>query len=270
MASVVDRLELRPVFTAHPTEASRRTVLELLVRVATTIDDLEDPRSRPADAARGQRTLAELVDMLWQTDELRIERPEPADEARSALYYLTSLATGTVPDLLEDLDAALEGIGVVRDRTSRPLRFGSWVGGDRDGNPNVTPTVTLDVLALMHERGLSALVTLVDDLTVQLTASVKVVGVSRKPVDLARGRPRGDARGARHRRASERRGALPAQAQLRAHPADQHPRAHRPLPAHRRGRGQRAGHHVRPPLPAGGQPGADRRLAAGQRRRPGR
>ena len=178
VTSVVDRLELRPVFTAHPTEASRRTVLELLVRVATTIDDLEDPRARPADAARGHRTLAELVDMLWQTDELRVERPEPTDEARSALYYLTSLATGTVPELLEDLDAALGDIGVVRDRTSRPLRFGSWVGGDRDGNPNVTPTVTLDVLALMHERGLSALVTLVDDLTVQLTASVKVVGVS--------------------------------------------------------------------------------------------
>ena len=178
VTTVVDRLELRPVFTAHPTEASRRTVLELLVRVATTIDDLQDPRARPVDAARGHRTLAELVDMLWQTDELRVERPEPADEARSALYYLTSLATGTVPDLLEDLDAALGGIGVVRDRTSRPLRFGSWVGGDRDGNPNVTPTVTLDVLALMHERGLSALVTLVDDLTVQLTASVKVVGVA--------------------------------------------------------------------------------------------
>lgn len=179
-ASIVDRLELRPVFTAHPTEASRRTVLELLVRVSATIDALADPRARPADTARGHRALAELVDMLWQTDELRVERPEPADEARSALYYLSSLATGTVPDLLEDLDAALEGIGITRDRASRPLRFGSWVGGDRDGNPNVTPAVTLDVLALMHERGLSALVSLVDDLTAQLTASVKVVGVSEE------------------------------------------------------------------------------------------
>ncbi len=177
VTAVVDRLELRPVFTAHPTEASRRTVLELLVRVAGTLDDLEDPRAREADVARGQRTLAELVDMLWQTDELRVERPEPADEARSALYYLTSLASGVVPDLLEDLDDALARIGVTRDRTRAALRFGSWVGGDRDGNPHVTPAVTLEVLALMHERGLGALVALVDDLTAQLTASVKVVGV---------------------------------------------------------------------------------------------
>ncbi len=177
--AIVDRLELRPVFTAHPTEASRRTVLELLVRVAETLDALQDPSCRSGDLARGQRTLAELVDVLWQTDELRVERPEPGDEARSALYYLTSLATGVVPDLLEDLDVELARIGVSRDRTRAALRFGSWVGGDRDGNPHVTPAVTLDVLALMHERGLGVLVELVDDLTVRLTASVKIVGVSR-------------------------------------------------------------------------------------------
>ncbi len=180
---VVDRLELRPVFTAHPTEASRRTVLDLLLRVAETIDVLEDPRSRAADVERGQRRLEELVDMLWQTDELRVERPEPADEARSALFYLQSLAGGVLPDLLEDLDRELARVGLSLGPTARPLRFGSWVGGDRDGNPNVTPQVTLDVLALQHERGIAVLIALVDDLIVQLTGSVKVVSVSQELLD---------------------------------------------------------------------------------------
>ncbi len=176
--SVVDRLELRPVFTAHPTEASRRSVLDLLLRVAETIEALEDPRSRTADVKRGQRRLEELVDMLWQTDELRIERPEPSDEAKSALFYLQSLATGVLPDLLEDLDRELARAGLAVGPGTRPLRFGSWVGGDRDGNPNVTPAVTLEVLALQHDRGIGVLIALVDDLIVQLTGSVKVVSVS--------------------------------------------------------------------------------------------
>ncbi len=177
---VLDRLELRPVFTAHPTEASRRTVLDLLLRVAETVDLLEDPRQRPADLERGQRRLAELVDMLWQTDELRIERPEPTDEAKSALFYLQSLATGVLPDLLEDLDRELGRIGLAVGPGTRPLRFGSWVGGDRDGNPHVTPAVTLEVLALQHDRGIGVLIALVDDLIVQLTASVKVVAVTEE------------------------------------------------------------------------------------------
>lgn len=177
---VVDRLELRPVFTAHPTEASRRSVLDLLVRVAETVDLLEDPRQRAAELERAQRRLAELVDMLWQTDELRVERPEPSDEAKSALYYLQSLATGVLPDLLEDLARQLQRVGVEVGPTARPLRFGSWVGGDRDGNPNVTPAVTMEVLALQHDRGIGVLIALVDDLIVQLAASVKVVSVSQE------------------------------------------------------------------------------------------
>ena len=175
---IVDRLELRPVFTAHPTEASRRSVLDLLRRIAALIEQAEDPRSLPSDVERTQRRIAELIDLLWQTDELRIERPRPTDEARAAVYYLEGLATDVVPDLLEDLDRNLARIGLHLAPRARPLRFGSWAGGDRDGNPHVTPDVTLEVLTLQHEFGLRVLITAVDDLLTELASSTKVVAVS--------------------------------------------------------------------------------------------
>ncbi|MEJ5915591.1 phosphoenolpyruvate carboxylase [Pseudokineococcus sp. 1T1Z-3] len=176
--AVVDRMELRPVFTAHPTESSRRSVLDLLSRTAAALDRSDDPRRRAADTEADERRVVELVDLLWQTDELRVGRPQPADEARSALYYLSSLATGVLPDLLEELDHRLSGLGVEMRARARPLRFGSWVGGDRDGNPNVTPAVTLEVLAQQHEAGVAVLLRTVDELVVQLASSTQVVGVS--------------------------------------------------------------------------------------------
>jgi phosphoenolpyruvate carboxylase len=178
VTQILARLEYRPVFTAHPTEASRRSVLDLLRKIADLTHAQEDPRRRPIDAERTHRRLAELVDLLWQTDELRIERPTPADEARSAIYYLQNLASQVVPDLLEELDRSLATIGIALPPGARPMRFGSWAGGDRDGNPNVTPPVTLDVLDLHHDFGLRELITLVEELVLELSSSTRVIDVS--------------------------------------------------------------------------------------------
>ncbi|WP_353648627.1 phosphoenolpyruvate carboxylase [Nakamurella sp. A5-74] len=175
LQDVLARVEYRPVFTAHPTESSRRSVLRLLRKVAETVDALEDPRSRPADIAREGRRLAELVDLLWQTDELRVVRPEPSDEARTAVYYLRSIASEVVPDLLEELDRQFAELGVSLPVTARPLRFGTWAGGDRDGNPNVTPAVTLEVLQLQHLAGLRELEKLIADLLTEMTQSTRVI-----------------------------------------------------------------------------------------------
>ena len=176
--SVLARVEYRPVFTAHPTEATRRTVLTLLRKIADVVDASEDPRRPNLDRAQRERRLAELVDLLWQTDELRIVRPQPTDEARTATYYLRSLATSVVPDLLEELDRQLATIGVTLPLDARPLRFGTWAGGDRDGNPNVTPEVTLDVLSLQHLAGLRVLIDQVEDLLTEASASTRVVTVT--------------------------------------------------------------------------------------------
>ncbi|MEP6632305.1 MAG: phosphoenolpyruvate carboxylase, partial [Lapillicoccus sp.] len=179
--SVLSRVEYRPVFTAHPTEATRRTVLTLLRKIADVVDAAEDPRRSSltsSPAAQRERRLAELVDLLWQTDELRIVRPQPTDEARTATYYLRSLAANVVPVLLDELDRQLATIGVTLPLDARPLRFGTWAGGDRDGNPNVTPAVTLDVLSLQHLAGLRVLIDQVEDLLTEASASTRVVEVT--------------------------------------------------------------------------------------------
>ncbi|MEP6800113.1 MAG: phosphoenolpyruvate carboxylase [Lapillicoccus sp.] len=178
VTEVLARVEYRPVFTAHPTEASRRSVLELLRKIADLVRASEDPRRLPADGPRFERRLAELVDLLWQTDELRVVRPEPADEARTAIWYLHSLAAQVVPGLLEELDRRLAAIGVALPPTARPLRFGTWAGGDRDGNPHVTPAVTLEVLGLQHSAGVRVLVELVEELLTEMSPSTRVVTVS--------------------------------------------------------------------------------------------
>ncbi|MEX2586790.1 MAG: phosphoenolpyruvate carboxylase [Actinomycetota bacterium] len=179
---LAQRLELRAVFTSHPTEAKRRSVLSKLRRVAQLLVDRQgEPRTDQRD--RIDRRLAEIIDALWQTDELRQVRPPPVEEAETVLYYLDALYRDVVPDLLEDLDRALAGLGVKLDTDARPLRFGTWVGGDRDGNPNVTAEVTLQVLAAQHELALAALVAMMEDLIADLSSSTQVVEASGELLD---------------------------------------------------------------------------------------
>ncbi|WP_274559426.1 phosphoenolpyruvate carboxylase [Streptomyces spiramyceticus] len=176
LRSTVKNLNVRPVFTAHPTEAARRSVLNKLRRIAEL---LETPVIA-SDRRRHDLRLAESIDLIWQTDELRVVRPEPADEARNAIYYLDELHAGAVGDVLEDLAAELERVGVELPAETRPLTFGTWIGGDRDGNPNVTPAVTWEVLILQHEHGITDALELVDQLRGQLSNSIRYTGATEE------------------------------------------------------------------------------------------
>ena len=180
LETVVGRLELRPVFTAHPTQAVRQTLLDTLHDVAALLRQRSEPFRSDADKARIDRRLAEFVDVLWQTDDLRSEAPEPQQEAGAVLWHLDHLAQEVVPDLLDDLEVELSRLGIELPVSARPLRFGTWVGGDRDGNPNVTPGVTLDALRAQHEHALVNLSGAVGGLSRVLASSTRVVGVSRR------------------------------------------------------------------------------------------
>ncbi|MEU8539875.1 phosphoenolpyruvate carboxylase [Streptomyces sp. NPDC048717] len=174
--ATIRNLNVRPVFTAHPTEAARRSVLNKLRRIAALLDTpvIE------ADRRRHDLRLAENIDLIWQTDELRVVRPEPSDEARNAIYYLDELHADAVGDVLEDLAAELERVGFELPAGTRPLTFGTWIGGDRDGNPNVTPQVTWDVLILQHEHGITDALELVDFLRGLLSNSIRYAGATEE------------------------------------------------------------------------------------------
>jgi len=166
----VEVLSVRPVFTAHPTEAARRSVLSKL----GTIADLLDKPSSPTRVNR----LAEAVDLLWQTDELRLGQPEPLDEAMNALYYLDDLFRETVPEVLEDFANELARLGVNLLPTARPLTFGSWIGGDRDGNPNVTAKVTADTIVLQVGHAIRVALEALDQFRQAVSVSSRISGVS--------------------------------------------------------------------------------------------
>ena len=166
----LENFEVRPVFTAHPTEAARRSVLSKL----STISELLD---QPETESR-QRRLAEAVDLLWQTDELRLGRPEPLDEAINALYYLDDLFRLTIPEVLDDFSRELARLGIKLPPTATPLTFGSWIGGDRDGNPNITPEITKQAIALQMGHAIRVTLEAMDELRQALSISTKLAGTS--------------------------------------------------------------------------------------------
>ena len=162
----IDNFSVRPVFTAHPTEAARRSVLSKMNSIADLLD-------QPASARRDRR-LSETIDLLWETDELRLGRPEPLDEATNALYYLDDLFRLTIPEVLDDFAHELKRLGVTVSPTSRPLSFGTWIGGDRDGNPNITASVTTAAITLQTGHFIRALSASLDQLRQALSVSTRI------------------------------------------------------------------------------------------------
>ena len=170
IAKWVSELQVRPVFTAHPTEAARRSILGKLSEISNLLD-------LPKGIAQDER-LAETVDLLWQTDELRLDRPEPLDEAMNALYYLDDLAKQTVPEVLNDFARELKRLNIDLPVTARPLTFGTWIGGDRDGNPNITPQVTEDAVVLQVGHAIRTTIAAMDRLRQMLSVSTRIAGAT--------------------------------------------------------------------------------------------
>ncbi len=170
-----------PVFTAHPTEVARRSVLFKRRRIGEALESLNQiPLPDEELAAREQAILAEIT-ALWQTDEVRSYRPTVQDEIKLGLDYYDIAIFDTLPQLFEEIAGALRdeyGIEIEANDLPQVVRFGSWIGGDRDGNPNVTPEITFEAIAMARRKLMdhySARVQLIVDL---LTPSVQRVGIS--------------------------------------------------------------------------------------------
>ncbi len=166
MRNLLTTLLVRPVITAHPTEARRVTVLERHRRIYRRLVDLESPRWAPRERAALTDALRNEIELLWLTGELRLEKPTVPQEVYWGLHFFNETLFEAVPDLLEKLDRALQQ-AYPGERFEIPpfFQFGSWIGGDRDGNPHVTNEVTRRTLwqnrvasLLRYRQRLTALV----------------------------------------------------------------------------------------------------------------
>ncbi|WP_136246992.1 phosphoenolpyruvate carboxylase [Halomonas borealis] len=141
------RVEL--VLTAHPTEVIRRTLIQKYDAIDECLSIIESSADYPERATRAHGRLEELISQAWHTDEIRHERPTPVDEARWGFAVIENSLWQAVPDFHRDLDnLLLDTAGERLPLDAAPMRFASWMGGDRDGNPNVTAKVTREVLLL--------------------------------------------------------------------------------------------------------------------------
>ncbi len=158
MRGLLDRLLLRPVLTAHPTEARRRTVLVAQRRLYRLLDRFDDPRLTRRQDADLRRRLREEITVLWQTSQGRRQRPTPLDEVRAAMVFFDQTLFRVTPQLVRALDTALldrgrTGRSGSREPGARPfLRWGTWIGGDRDGHPGVTAEVTRATLRIQADH----------------------------------------------------------------------------------------------------------------------
>ena len=205
LESAVARLAISPVLTAHPTEARRRTVLVALRRCAALLDRLDDPRLTPRQDREVRRQLREEITLLWRTSDLRLVAPAPLDEVRSAMAFFDATLFTLVPRLYRAVDAALDGAPVRattpasdtgRTGTRPPLvgpfvAWGSWIGGDRDGNPQVTAETTEKTLRIQADHVLHGY----EAVATRLMQTIAVAGFRRPAFPTARLAPRARCRG---------------------------------------------------------------------------
>ena len=164
------RVLIVPVFTAHPTEAARRTVMFKRRRIGEFLEALDRIPVPEQDLARLEELVMAEITGLWQTDEVRSRRPTVLDEVKMGLDYYDVSIFETLPELYREISAALRaayGLEIEPHELPLVLRFGSWIGGDRDGNPFVTPDVTRASLQLArghlllhYQRALDAVIDL--------------------------------------------------------------------------------------------------------------
>jgi phosphoenolpyruvate carboxylase len=179
IADLLERLSIRPVLTAHPTEVKRDVTVAKLRRIGESISRLDVLDMLPREIAREHDSIREEIVGLWQTPPTQLTRPTVRDEVRHGLYFLRATLMDVVPAIHLRFEEALASHYPERTWQVPPfLRFGSWIGGDRDGNPYVTAETTQTAIQAAREVARSEYQARVEALLDNLTQSSQEVGVS--------------------------------------------------------------------------------------------
>ena len=177
--TLLEQLRVRPVITAHPTEAKRVTVLEKHRRIYRRLVDLESPRWTPRERQGLIDGLRNEIELLWLTGELRLQKPTVPQEVFWGLHFFNETLFEAVPDLLEKVERVLAQFYPGERWVVPPFfQFGSWIGGDRDGNPFVTNDITHGTLLENRLTGLRRYRRRLDELVRALSITEKAVPIT--------------------------------------------------------------------------------------------
>lgn len=178
---ILSSLSLELVMTAHPTEAMRRVILDIHKRISEDVMLLDNPILTLREREQLREKLLNEVITLWQTDELRDRKPTVLDEVRNGMYYFHETLFHVLPDVYEELERCLQKY-YPEHRWHVPtyLKFGSWIGGDRDGNPSVTSDVTWETLRVQRKLAIREYKRILIELMGNLSFSTNIVNVSEE------------------------------------------------------------------------------------------
>lgn len=179
LQDLVNRADVRLVMTAHPTEARRRTVIDKQARIFQVIRDLDERETLPREELMLRERLATTIAELWSSNEVRTFQLTVVDEMQGGLIHFRSTLLHVVPRIYRDLENAIAEIYPETPITVPSfLTFGSWIGGDRDGNPNVTPAVTMEALRLMRDAAFDFFEQRLIELSGRISVSALVIGAA--------------------------------------------------------------------------------------------
>ncbi|GGW92149.1 phosphoenolpyruvate carboxylase [Alteromonas halophila] len=166
----VSKLNIDLVLTAHPTEVTRRTLIHKHKELARCLQSIHQETLNDSERTRVETRIADLISQAWHTEEIRSVRPTPVDEARWGFSVIENSLWEAVPEFLREMDDRLQAdYGVSLPLDAAPVSFSSWMGGDRDGNPNVTSDITRQVLLLARKRAAKLFAMDLDRLQVELS-----------------------------------------------------------------------------------------------------
>ncbi len=185
LQQLLNQLSIDLVFTAHPTEATRRSLIIKSRQIATLLEE-HDRREdmTPRQRAQWQRTLESTIALLWRTDAVRHVRPQILDEIKMGAYYLTEILFEALPELYAELEQLVHDAYPQEQLTIPPfLRFGTWIGGDQDGNPNVHAETLLEALRWQHAQVIEHYRSAIQALAQEYSQSLKLCSISQQLQD---------------------------------------------------------------------------------------